>query len=174
MVSEIEKACHQKCALRGRFWKKTTHYRLLEKQIMSSRLRNLLFYWLPPIAFCALIYIQSSHPSPVKLPSFFLSDKMVHFGLYALMGILFYRAYKTLPVFAFRSLPLILSSIASASLYGISDEIHQHFVPFRQADFFDVVADSLGAACGVYLYHFWLLRKDVGAVTENKEMSAGL
>ena len=30
-------------------------------------------------------------------------------------------------------------------LYGISDEIHQSFVPFRSADFFDALADLLGA-----------------------------
>jgi VanZ family protein len=74
------------------------------------------------------------------------------------MGLLFYRAYQTLSFKNNRQLLLVLS-MASASLYGISDEIHQHFVPYREADFFDAVADILGAICGVYVYQFWRLRK---------------
>lgn len=29
--------------------------------------------------------------------------------------------------------------------FGISDEVHQWFVPQRQADFWDLVADTVGA-----------------------------
>ncbi len=47
---------------------------------------------------------------------------------------------------------LMLLSALSATLYGISDEIHQSFVPFREADVADVIADTIGAFCGVYLY----------------------
>jgi len=47
---------------------------------------------------------------------------------------------------------LMLLSVVSASLYGISDEIHQSFVPFREAEVADVIADMLGAASGVLLY----------------------
>jgi VanZ family protein len=128
---------------------------------MLPRLSNLVLYWLPLIAYCALIYIQSAYPPPGKLPSFFLADKIVHCGLYAVLGILFYRAYKTLPIARHHRI-LMLLSIASASLYGISDEIHQHFVPFREADIFDAVADAIGAAGGVFFYHFWLTRRKVG------------
>jgi len=46
---------------------------------------------------------------------------------------------------------LILSVLLSA-LFGISDEIHQSFVPFRTADPMDVLADILGSIAGVYLY----------------------
>ncbi len=51
---------------------------------------------------------------------------------------------------------LMLLSAVSASLYGISDEIHQSFVPFREAEVADVIADILGAFSGVYLYQ-WLV-----------------
>ena len=105
-----------------------------------------------------MVFIQSAYPSPQQLPSFFLMDKMIHFTMYAVMGILFYRAYQILPL-AYRHQSFLLLSFVSATLYGISDEIHQHFAPYREADFFDGVADALGAACGVYLYHYWLLPK---------------
>jgi VanZ family protein len=125
---------------------------------MLSNIKQYAFHWLPLIVYCVLIYIQSANPAPVKLPGFFPLDKIVHFGLYAIMGILFYRAYRTLP-FKKRHQVLILLSVVSASLYGVGDEIHQYYVPYRQADLFDVIADVLGAVCGVYFYHFWLLRR---------------
>ncbi len=85
-------------------------------------------------------------------------DKMLHIAAYAVLAILFYRAYQTLPIRHNLRL-LVLLSILSASLYGISDEIHQYFVPFREADVFDGIADIIGAICGAYLYHLWLRRK---------------
>ena len=121
---------------------------------MSTRLKHFLFYWLPVIVYCLAIYIQSDLPSIEHIPTFEFSDKVLHFCAYAVLGLLFYRAYQTLRI---KSDPrmLILISIASASLYGISDEIHQYFVPFRDASIWDAVANTLGAICGVYLYHKW-------------------
>jgi len=119
---------------------------------------NIISCWLPLIVYCLLIYIQSAHPSPEELPSFKFMDKMLHFVAYGVMGILFYRAYQTLQIRNQRQW-LVFLSIVSASLYGISDEIHQYFVPARHASFSDVIADILGAVCGVYLYHVWEGRK---------------
>ena len=119
---------------------------------MQTWTKSFIFSWLPLIVYCLLIYIQSAHPSPEELPSFKFMDKMLHFVAYGAMGILFYRAYQTLQIRNQRQW-LVFLSIVSASLYGISDEIHQYFVPARHASFSDVIADILGAVCGVYLYH---------------------
>jgi len=34
------------------------------------------------------------------------------------------------------------------SLYGVSDEVHQAFVPFRDSNWHDWLADTLGATIG--------------------------
>ena len=125
---------------------------------MPTRTKRFIFYWLPLILYCLLIYIQSGYPSPQKLPSFKFMDKMLHFVAYGLMGILFFRAYQTLAIKQNRRM-LIFLSILSASVYGISDEIHQFFVPGRSADLFDVIADILGAICGAFFYQWWVSRK---------------
>ena len=122
------------------------------------KFRNFLICWLPLIIYCLIIYIQSDHPSPEEIPSWTYLDKILHFGAYGLMGILFFRAYETLPLRNNKGL-LILISIGSATLYGISDEIHQYFVPFREAEIMDVVANTMGSICGVHFYHLWKTQK---------------
>jgi VanZ family protein len=124
----------------------------------QSKLRNFLICWLPLLIYCLAIYIQSGQPSPEHIPDLRFLDKFLHFGAYGLLGILFYRAYETLPLKNFKNL-LILISIGSATLYGISDEIHQYFVPHRQADIMDVIANTIGSICGVLFYYGWHNRK---------------
>ena len=125
---------------------------------MPIKLKRFSLYWLPLILYCWFIYIQSANPPPDQIPSFPFVDKVLHFGAYGILGILFYRAYQTLKIRD--NLPmLILLSVASASLYGVSDEIHQSFVPFRNAEMADVFADILGSACGVCLYHLWAVSR---------------
>ena len=127
---------------------------------MPPQTKNLIYRWLPLSVYCLLIYIQSSYPSPEEIPSFRFMDKMLHFVAYGVMGILFYRAYQTLRIRSQYHL-LIFFSIASASLYGISDEIHQYFVPARYASISDVIANILGAICGVWVFHVWHRRKQL-------------
>ena len=76
---------------------------------------------------------------------------MLHFTAYALLGALFLRAFNITRIRHHLKLIIILSIILS-SLYGISDEIHQSFVPFRTADAMDALADIIGSITGVYLY----------------------
>ena len=121
---------------------------------MSTGRNSFLYRWLPLIIYCLAIYIQSDFPASEHIPSFEFSDKVIHFLAYAVMGVLFYRAYQTLRIRDNLRL-LILLSILSASLYGISDEIHQYFVPYRDASVLDGIANILGAICGVYLYNRW-------------------
>ena len=126
---------------------------------MLPKIKNFTCYWLPLIVYCLFIFIQSDYPSPESLPSFAFSDKLLHFAAYAIMGVLFYRAYQTLPLQNNIQL-LMLFSMISASLYGISDEIHQSFIPDRDGSFSDAIADALGAVCGVYLYNMWMMARE--------------
>ena len=125
---------------------------------MPSKSKRFVWYWLPIILYCLMIYIQSDHPSPEQIPSFPFVDKILHLTVYGILGILFYRAYRTLRIKDNVPLLIVFSGM-SASLYGISDEIHQSFVPFREAEATDVLADFIGAFCGVYLYHLLMVSK---------------
>ena len=120
---------------------------------LGSRFKNFLAYWLPIIIYCLLIFLQSSFPSPEELPPVTHLDKFLHFIAFACLGALFFRALRTLKIQ--NNVKLIMTlSILLSSLYGISDEIHQHFVPYRDADIFDALFDVLGSVFGVFVYRF--------------------
>ena len=120
--------------------------------------KHFLFYWFPIFVYCTLIYIQSSYPSPEEVPQLPYIDKVLHFAAYALLSALFLRALKMLPIKDNIRLITILG-ITLSSLYGISDEIHQHYVPYRDADIMDALADIIGSIFGVYIYQsIWTKR----------------
>ncbi|MGD8548659.1 MAG: VanZ family protein [Desulfobacterales bacterium] len=116
-----------------------------------SKPHKFFIYWFPIIIYCVLIFIQSSYPSIKHTPELPYFDKVLHCVAYALLGVLFLRAFKTSRIKNNVKLMVILSVVLS-SLYGVSDEIHQYFVPFREADLLDVLADTLGGILGVYIY----------------------
>ncbi len=125
--------------------------------VVTPRLNIFVVYWLPVVIYCSLIFVQSSYPSYGKLPQFDGADKLWHFCAYAVLGALFYRAFLRTP-FNQKARQIVFMSIVCASVYGLSDEIHQYFVPSRQASLADIGADIFGSIGGVYLYRLLYLK----------------
>lgn len=75
----------------------------------------------------------------------------MHLVEYAVLGYLIARAASNSASGKLRMNFRILA-VVCAGLYGISDELHQYFVPGRQMEVFDLLADTLGAALGQVLY----------------------
>jgi VanZ family protein len=95
-----------------------------------------------------VIFALSSIPGralpPVQL--FAGIDKVVHLAIYAGLGALaFVAARKT---WTFSGPSTVMLATALALVYGVTDEVHQLFVPARSADPLDVAADGLGALLG--------------------------
>ncbi|MEJ2658976.1 MAG: VanZ family protein [Desulfobacterales bacterium] len=119
-----------------------------------NKLYNFFAYWFPILLYCLLIFVQSSYPSPKIEPNLPYIDKVLHFMGYALLGALFLRAFYTTRIKHHLILIFALSVLLSG-LYGISDEIHQSFVPYRDADTMDALADILGSAFGAGVFLLW-------------------
>lgn len=118
---------------------------------MIPSLRRPVWSWLLLAGYALVLFIQSSFPSPDVGPDFPGQDKLLHLAAYALMGYLACRAFATLP--ALRSLWFVcVAGLLFAVLFGLSDEWHQSFVPGRQADGWDLAADTLGAVIGAAAY----------------------
>ena len=122
---------------------------------VKQKYKNIILYWLPVLIYCVLIFLQSAYPFPEDVPDIPYFDKFLHFAAYALLGALFLRAYRTLWIKDNTHL-LIILAILSSSIYGASDEIHQYYVPFRDADLMDVFSDMLGSLFGVWIYYLFM------------------
>jgi hypothetical protein len=115
-------------------------------------MKSFLRYWLPAIALCAIIFWQSSYATPDILPKWPYQDKAFHGGVYGLLAALWVRAFSTVRGFHGRRRLLLWTGIVLATLYGLSDEWHQSFVPARTADAADLLADFCGSVVGSWLY----------------------
>lgn len=100
---------------------------------------------IPSLIWMALIFALSSQrefPSPRGL-SVEIQAVVAHLVLFGTLALLLSFAFADLR-FRVRRFGLLI--IALVTLYGISDEIHQSFVPGRSATVFDIVIDCLGAS----------------------------
>lgn len=103
----------------------------------------------------ATIYYLSSHPMPEIDLGFSAQDKLVHLLGYGLLGLLLLGTRR--PYADGYSMRQVASAALLATLYGLTDEWHQSFVPGRNSDTLDVVADAVGALFGSTL--LWALTR---------------
>ncbi|MGH8551576.1 MAG: VanZ family protein [Methylococcales bacterium] len=96
--------------------------------------------------YCAFIFYLSAQPHLPLDKLFSYQDKAMHLFFYALMGLLAWRSFGH---FLQKRSLLALYCIGFCGLYGLSDEVHQFFVPGRTADSFDLIADITGATISV-------------------------
>ena len=103
-----------------------------------------LFIRILPLLYMAAIWVMSSMPADaiVELPKW---DSIVKESLHLVeFGILYTLLFLAALSFKGISPKLNLLLILISSLYGLSDEIHQFFVPYRSATVIDVVKDVIG------------------------------
>ncbi len=95
------------------------------------------------IAWMGVLFWLSHQPS-IDAPSLFPGqDKVFHAGVYGILGVFLLGAMR--PAAGGYSTPQLRTAVIIASLYGISDEFHQSFVPGRTPDILDWAADTTGA-----------------------------
>lgn len=113
---------------------------------MNSKLK----YHLPVVFVCIGIFVQSSFPSDAyPTIDFELIDKIVHFCIYLVLFLAFYYSFINQTKFLLFYKYSLLSAFIFTSLYGASDEFHQFFVPGRNCEFNDWVANVIGALFGI-------------------------
>ena len=106
-----------------------------------------IFSWTLVAAYMGIIFYLSSLATvhvPSPFPQF---DKVLHFHLYLGLAFLVTNA---LPGEHARK--RFLYAFLIAAVYGISDELHQYFVPPRECSFYDWLADAAGSWVGTWLY----------------------
>jgi VanZ family protein len=111
----------------------------------------LLMFWLSS---------RSDFPEPGLLPEWLPIDKLAHLLLFAVLAALLYLAGVRAP----------LAALVAAA-YGLTDEVHQMFVPGRSPDVRDWLADALGAMLGAWAVRRWEVarRRRAQAVTMSRD-----
>lgn len=75
--------------------------------------------------------------------------KLAHFTIYMIGGIIYINLFKTYNIKNTKSL---LYSTLVCTIYAITDEVHQYFVPGRACMITDVMIDAFGAVFGCMVY----------------------
>ncbi|MEE0706781.1 MAG: VanZ family protein [Adlercreutzia sp.] len=135
---------------------------------MTKRTK-LILSWVVVVLWAAFIFFMSAHTgadlddgtglvadlkrwlvslaTPLFGPDTDIVSVAAHFTEYLVFGVLLFHAlWRTAP--KQRWWLLAIAAVAIASLYGVTDEFHQSFVPGRLCDPADWLTDTLGASVG--------------------------
>ncbi|WP_447979535.1 VanZ family protein [Candidatus Nitrospira bockiana] len=120
------------------------------RRVGTERRGRIVRYWVPVGLYAALIFVLSSlSVVPGVLEG--ANDKVLHTLEYSVLGALSYRAFRfgagSAPAAAF------VWAVLFSTAYGLTDEIHQAFVPSRQPDPWDWLVDVMGSALGAATWH---------------------
>ena len=126
--------------------------------------------WIYVLLWAGFIFVLSSIPDLPGASFFPHSDKVAHVLLYLPLGLLLSRAmaprWRRVRYTGFWAL-------AIGTIYGISDELHQHFVPGRCTDVADLLADMVGLGLGIAVFYLYRTRapKSPATPVKNDTMS---
>ena len=115
----------------------------------GSRARRAVL-WAPVVLLIAFEFYLSSLsvlPSTGALGAIPHGDKLVHAAYFFLVAALAVRAARFGEGWSRKK--SLLYIVVCVLLYGMLDELHQSFVPHRDVEALDVIADTLGALLGV-------------------------
>ncbi|MFW5867592.1 MAG: thioredoxin [Armatimonadota bacterium] len=111
-------------------------------------------WWLPPVAWGVFILVVTSIPRmPVPLPEVSGIDKVSHFAVYWVLGVLLMRAFvhcEELPIG--RAMGWTL---AAGGIFAVIQELNQTWIPGRGAEALDLVANIAGLAVAVVAFWTW-------------------
>ncbi len=138
------------------------------KMIKGMSWGGLVWYWVPLLAYASAMFYLSSQPIQgqeiavyIKAVKSFMYaegnhhsigfDKVLHVIEYAILGVLTFRAFRYARM-GESEVTIVLVSIIVVVAFGLTDEFHQWFTPFRHVEGWDLMADALGGTLGV---SFW-------------------
>lgn len=103
---------------------------------------------LPAVACMGVIFYLSHQPKLPEVPTLSgqLTSVLGHFTVYFALAAL---TWWGLGALGLSPRSRIAIAFAVATLYGVSDEWHQSFIPGRHPDIVDIITDATGAAAGL-------------------------
>ncbi len=115
--------------------------------------RKVLRFQVPVLLWMLAILTLSSIPTIPMIKFPISPDKLGHMGIYFVLCLLWNRALFHQNAFPFLRKHSLLMSFCLTAVHGILDEVYQMSVPGRSAEFFDALADAMGA--GLFVLGYW-------------------
>lgn len=108
---------------------------------------------LPAIIWMVFIFLMSSQEQFPRTPGFSVAvmSVLAHIVLYGVLGLLISIAINGTGRPDKRSMIL---AVTGAALYGVTDEVHQAFVPGRNPSIFDLFVNTVGATISVVAWSY--------------------
>ena len=113
--------------------------------------RFVLSQLLPVLLYCLLIFWLSAQSDPAALSPVKIPDKLAHLVLYSGFGFLVMRFLMGLEENG-DVVRFLVWTLTAALIYGLSDEIHQLYVPGREFSWMDLLADGAGGYLGARVW----------------------
>jgi VanZ family protein len=110
-------------------------------RININRKRLLVSLNLLTISLLTVIYIESAQPPPKIFGLISGLDKIGHFTVYSILGVILLAM---LTLIGYRKYLALSLSVCLVLIAGIFDEFHQQYVPLRNSDVWDLLADFCG------------------------------
>ena len=112
--------------------------------------------WWPPVAWAVCILVATWIPGAMvpRIPAPDGTDKLVHFLFFVVLGFLIQRALHVQG-----SAVVTLYAILALAAFGALEEFVQQFIPGRDMELFDWIADVSGAIVGVVIARLTLERR---------------
>ena len=103
-----------------------------------------------PLLLLSIVIFYFSHQEQVVTPDlgFTWQDKLFHFSAFLVYGLFIQFGFRHIEV-KYKTIIVILIG----SLYGLSDELHQYFIPGRFTEFYDWLADTLGVIFSILVWN---------------------
>ena len=136
-------------------------------------MKSFLKYWLPVLIWLGLIFVGSTDALSAEQTSRFLVPflrwldpqisiaaiaaiqlvvrKVGHITEYGILAMLLWRGLRRGTRFQARVSILFLLAWLAATIFAVTDEFHQSFVPLRTASPIDVMIDICGAMIGLII-----------------------
>ena len=122
------------------------------------RYRKILVY-APLIIHWVSIFILTSLPSN-SVPHFALNDKIKHFTAYFVLSIFLALTLKFQSKFKKIQKEFVKFAVIISVTYSTFDELHQIFIPGRDAEILDWLANLLGLMLGLFIVKRFLNKSE--------------
>lgn len=111
------------------------------------------------IGWIVLIYVESSQPPPKILGVIPGLDKVAHFAVYSILGLMILAILTIIDIY--KKIPVLPLAVFLVVIAGVFDEFHQAFVPGRNANGWDLLADFCGGLSATFAIRCFAKKREI-------------